>query len=77
MFEVVEVVQELWSGYGQILRLRLDGDSQVVVKHIRMSATASHPRGWNSNLSHQRKLKSYQVETCLVLPLEPALWPQN
>ena len=63
MFEVVEVVQELWSGYGQILRLRLDGDSQVVVKHIRMSATASHPRGWNSNLSHQRKLKSYQVET--------------
>ena len=63
MFEVVEVVQELWSGYGQILRLRLDGDSKVVVKHIRMAATASHPHGWNSNLSHQRKLKSYQVET--------------
>ncbi|MEO1830896.1 MAG: choline kinase, partial [Akkermansiaceae bacterium] len=63
MFEVVEVVQELWSGYGQILRLRLDGDSEVVVKHIRMAATANHPRGWNSNLSHQRKLKSYQVET--------------
>ena len=31
MFEVVEVVQELWSGYGQILRLRLDGDSKVCV----------------------------------------------
>ena len=63
MFEVVEVIQELWSGYGQILRLRLDGDSEVVVKHIRMAATANHPRGWNSDLSHQRKLKSYQVET--------------
>ncbi len=58
MFEVVEVIQELWSGYGQILRLRLDGDSEVVVKHIRMAATANHPRGWNSDLSHQRKLKS-------------------
>lgn len=63
MFEVVEVIQELWSGYGHILRLRLDGDSEVIVKHIRMAATANHPRGWNSNLSHQRKLKSYQVET--------------
>ena len=63
MFEVVGVIQELWSGYGQILRLRLDGDSEVVVKHIRMAATANHPRGWNSDLSHQRKLKSYQVET--------------
>ena len=63
MFEVVEVIQELWSGYGHILRLRLDGDSKVVVKLIRMTATENQPRGWNSNLSHQRKLKSYQVET--------------
>ena len=63
MFEVVEVIQELWSGYGHIMRLRLDGDYNVVVKHIRMTSTDSHPRGWNSNLSHQRKIKSYQVET--------------
>ena len=63
MFEIVEVIQELWSGYGHILRLRLDERSQVIVKHIRMAKTENHPRGWNSNLSHQRKLKSYQVET--------------
>lgn len=62
-FEVVEVIQKLWSGYGHILRLRLDERSQVIVKHIRMAKTENHPRGWNSNLSHQRKLKSYQVET--------------
>ena len=48
MFEVVEVIQELWSGYGHIMRLRLDGDYNVVVKHIRMTSTDSHPRGWNS-----------------------------
>lgn len=63
--EVTELIQELWSGYGQILRIRLKGTSPstVIAKHVRMPTTESHPRGWNSNLSHQRKLKSYQVET--------------
>jgi thiamine kinase-like enzyme len=61
--QVVEVLQELWNGYGHILRLQLDEDSTVIVKHIRMTETTNHPRGWNSNLSHQRKLKSYQIET--------------
>ena len=63
--EVTEVIQELWSGYGQILRINLEGGSpsSVIAKHIRMASTGNHPRGWNSDLSHQRKLKSYQVET--------------
>ena len=63
--EVAELIQELWSGYGQILRIRLEGTSpsSVIAKHVRVPTTANHPRGWNSNLSHQRKLKSYQVET--------------
>jgi len=63
--EVVELIQELWSGYGQILRIRLDGTSPatVIAKHVRIPTMGNHPRGWNSNLSHQRKLKSYQVET--------------
>ncbi|MGJ8697210.1 MAG: phosphotransferase [Verrucomicrobiaceae bacterium] len=63
--EISEVIQDLWSGYGQILRIRLDGGSSatVIAKHIRMATTSNHPRGWNSNLSHQRKLNSYQVET--------------
>ncbi|MDB4572749.1 hypothetical protein N9Z92_02470, partial [Akkermansiaceae bacterium] len=44
--EVEEVLQELWSGYGHILRVRLDGSSSVIVKHIQMKPAGSHPRGW-------------------------------
>ncbi len=60
-----EVVQSLWSGYGQIVRCFLEGGEQpsVIVKHVRWPDERDHPRGWNSDLSHQRKLKSYQVET--------------
>lgn len=65
--EVTEHIQELWSGYGQILRLRLEGaspfPSTVIAKHIRLLTTENQPRGWNSNHSHQRKLKSYKVES--------------
>lgn len=57
-------IQELWSGYGQILRCQLKGGKlpSVIVKHVQLPETANHPRGWNTNHSHQRKLKSYQVE---------------
>jgi len=34
----------------------------VVVKHVTMPTAQNHPRGWNSNLSHERKVFSYQVE---------------
>ena len=63
--EVVEVIQNLWSGYGKILRLALDGSEipTVIVKHVRMPGGGTQPRGWNSNLSHERKLNSYQVES--------------
>ena len=63
--EVTEMIQELWSGYGRILRIRLERSSPatVIAKQIRMATTGNHPRGWNSNLSHQRKLKSYRIET--------------
>lgn len=62
---VAEVIQELWSGYGQILRVELTGGDRdtVVVKHVTMPEKSRHPRGWNSNLSHERKVFSYQVET--------------
>lgn len=57
-------VQSLWSGYGSIQRVDLDGGelSSVIVKHVQ-PGRGFHPRGWNTDLSHQRKLKSYQVET--------------
>lgn len=63
--KVTEHIQELWSGYGQILRIQLEATtpSTVIAKYVRVPTAANHPRGWNSDLSHQRKLKSYQVET--------------
>ncbi len=59
-----ERVQRLWSGYGSIVRMGLSGSEipSVIVKHVQ-PGTGNHPRGWNTDLSHQRKLKSYQVET--------------
>lgn len=61
----VEVIQSLWSGYGKISRYQLRGSAYttVVVKSISLNKASAHPRGWNTDRSHQRKLKSYQVET--------------
>ncbi|MEM0895300.1 MAG: phosphotransferase [Verrucomicrobiota bacterium] len=70
-FEVEERIQELWSGYGALLRISVDGgegDSTktVVVKHVRLpgpgAGSRQHPRGWNTDLSHARKVRSYAVE---------------
>jgi len=60
-----EIIQELWSGYGNILRIRIAGclTGSVVVKHIQTEGTKQHPRGWNTDIGHQRKLRSYNVET--------------
>jgi len=59
-----EVVQTLWSGYGQIVRCYLEGGSvpSVIIKRVRWPDAQNHPRGWNSSLSHERKVRSYQVE---------------
>ncbi|MEM6917159.1 MAG: phosphotransferase [Verrucomicrobiota bacterium] len=59
-----EIVQELWSGYGKILRLDLRGAASpsLIAKHISAPTQRSHPRGWVTDLSHERKLRSYQVE---------------
>ncbi len=62
---VSEVIQELWSGYGKIMRIGLENAhvESVVVKHVQLPIDQHHPRGWNTDLGHQRKVKSYQVET--------------
>ncbi|MFK5984118.1 MAG: DUF1679 domain-containing protein [Pseudomonadota bacterium] len=63
LFEI-KVIQSLWSGYGKIVRYGLIGCSRktVVVKHVQLPNQKSHPRGWNTDISHQRKIKSYQIE---------------
>ncbi len=64
MITHTEEIQSLWSGYGKILRCELQGSdlTSVVVKHICLREDKDHPRGWNNDFSHQRKLRSYQVE---------------
>ncbi len=62
-----EVIQELWSGYGHLLRVHLNSFEQpsVIIKSIRWPTqieSFNHPRGWNTSLSYQRKLHSYNVE---------------
>ena len=65
-----DVIQSLWSGYGVIQRATLCGiesqrgdvDVPVVIKHVDISRARANPRGWASDISHQRKVRSYQVE---------------
>jgi hypothetical protein len=61
----VEKIQQLWSGYGSIVRCHLDGSDRrsVVVKQVLLAGESNHPRGWDTALSHQRKLQSYIVES--------------
>ena len=60
----VSTIQTLWSGYGEILKARLSGGNaqSVIVKHIQLPEKSTHPRGWNTEFSHLRKIKSYHVE---------------
>lgn len=59
----VEVIQSLWGGYGELVRLHFSDRSRVIVKHVCLPEKSQHPKGWNTQLSHQRKVHSYQVET--------------
>ncbi|MEZ9921351.1 aminoglycoside phosphotransferase family protein [Vibrio breoganii] len=56
-----QLIQSLWGGYGELVRVFADNTS-IIVKHIALPETQNHPRGWNTTLSHQRKINSYQVE---------------
>lgn len=60
----VESIQSLWSGYGEIFRCKLAGGMfpSVVVKHVKLPDQTKHPRGWNTDVGHQRKVKSYDIE---------------
>lgn len=57
----IQVIQTLWSGYGELLRLKFDGKS-IIVKYVKLPKKLNHPRGWNSRFSHERKVKSYKIE---------------
>ena len=61
----IEDIQTLWSGYGKIMRYGINGGDRnsVVIKYVKLPDQSLHPRGWNTDISHQRKIRSYQVET--------------
>ena len=60
----IESIQSLWSGYGEIFKVQLIPEElgTLVVKQVCPPSVNNHPRGWNTDLSAQRKLKSYDVE---------------
>lgn len=64
-----QTLQSLWSGYGSIKRYTFTNaqgepctPDSVIVKAIEPPQQTQHPRGWNTERSHQRKLHSYEVE---------------
>ncbi len=57
-----DLVQELWSGYGCLKRIHLYNGSSFILKEINFSSFQDHPRGWATNISDERKRKSYQIE---------------
>jgi hypothetical protein len=62
---LVKQVQSLWSGYGKILRFKLPRHrpETIIAKEITFPEQSHHPRGWNTQISHERKVKSYEVES--------------
>ena len=61
----IELIQPLWNNYGTLSRVHLDAGKHpsVIVKHIQIPKAASHPKGFTGDISKERKIKSYQVET--------------
>ena len=61
MEDTEQIIQKLWSGYGKLSR-KIENGKSIITKQVQFPLKIEHPRDWNSTLSHQRKVKSYQVE---------------
>jgi hypothetical protein len=57
-------IQSLWGGYGEILRVELEGCAaqSAILKYVAPPALASESRDARVQRSHRRKLRSYEVE---------------
>lgn len=75
-------LQRLWSDYGEIARYYSPRLAKtMIVKHVAPPANVNHPRGWHSDIGHQRKVHSYQKEAAFyksfaALCDEPCYVPQ-
>ncbi|MFN3404240.1 MAG: oxidoreductase family protein [Cytophagaceae bacterium] len=58
------VIQNLWSNYGQIIRYKLAGGnySSVIVKNILLKKAENNSLYTDDEFGHQRKVKSYYIE---------------
>lgn len=63
--EKSELIQNLWGGYGELLRVQIDGHSYILKKITlpNIKEELQHPRGWATEFSNNRKIKSYLVES--------------
>ena len=65
-FEIrqVEYIQSLWNDYGKIIRINTNSPLHPIIigKYVKLEKKDHHPRGWNTHNSHQRKIRSYNVE---------------
>lgn len=63
--DLSERVQELWGGYGQLWRGKLEradgAERYIVVKHVKPPKLSSSDAA--ATRSHRRKLRSYEVES--------------
>ncbi|MDO6568812.1 phosphotransferase [Alteromonas sp. 1_MG-2023] len=71
------LIQSLWSGYGACFRATLLDKTHstaipVVAKCVQPSPEISHPKGWQSNTSHLRKCRSFEVEHYFYTQLQPS-----
>ncbi|MBX3198333.1 MAG: phosphotransferase [Labilithrix sp.] len=57
-----ERIQSLWSGYGELLRVRLAGVEATTAVLKWVKPPARPPRGAKADASHARKCRSYDVE---------------
>ena len=61
--EQFTLVQPLWSNFGKLVRCFSPAhQTPFIVKWICQPADFKHPRGWNSQVSQQRKWHSYAIE---------------
>ncbi len=62
---ISQPLQSLWGNQGSIVRVLSDSEEHpsAVLKLIRQNRQATHPRGWNSDVSFARKAHSYGVES--------------
>ncbi|MAI39436.1 oxidoreductase family protein [Alteromonas sp.] len=73
------LIQTLWSGYGACFRAALQparnshlaAPLSAVVKCAVTPATHKHPRGWNGDTGHNRKLRSFAIENSFYQYAQP------